>query len=65
MKKGMQSAQKKNASEMKQEMDGILDLETRDRFKAEVLKIGKVLVGPNGIITFEQFIAIQQMIARF
>jgi hypothetical protein len=61
----MQSAQKKNASEMKQEMDGILDLETRDRFKAEVLKIGKVLGGPNGIITFEQFIAIQQMIARF
>ena len=50
---------------MKQEMDGILDLETRDRFKAEVLKIGKVFGGPNGIITFEQFIAIQQMIARF
>lgn len=50
---------------MKQEMDGILDLETRDRFKAEVLKIGKVNGGPNGIISFEQFIAIQQMIATF
>lgn len=50
---------------MKQEIDSILDLETRDRFKVEVNKIGKVVGGPDGIIAVEQFFAIQMTIARF
>lgn len=50
---------------MKQEMDGILNLETRDRYQAEIRKFGKVLGGPDGIIAFEQYVAIQSMILRF
>lgn len=49
---------------MKNEMDSILDEEFKKRYEVEVAKIGKVVGGPNGIIAFEQFYAIQEMIAK-
>ena len=42
----------------------MLDEEFEKSFGDEVAKIGKLVGGPNGIIAFERFLAVRQMIVK-
>lgn len=57
--------QQKVMQDMQKEMQSVFDEEFKVRYEAAVKELGKLAVTPNGFFSFEDFVKIQHLIAKF